>query len=119
MRARVPTVCFLLGCITGAGVTAQLTERLINKLTRPPQDVEVRAARCRGLVLRLRASGRHTYRFQAGRGRWVTIGQLDDFTIDEARLEADSLRGDSENMEKACQAPVVHDMMGGGLADCT
>jgi integrase len=46
------------------------------------------------LVLRCRASGKHTYRFQVRRGQWTTIGRLDDFSLEDARTEADALRGD-------------------------
>jgi integrase len=46
------------------------------------------------LVLRCRASGRHTYRLQVRRGRWLTIGAIDDFSPRQARAEADRLRGD-------------------------
>jgi integrase len=45
-------------------------------------------------VLRCRASGRHTYRLQVRRGRWLTIGAIDDFSPRQARAEAERLRGD-------------------------
>jgi integrase len=75
-------------------MTARLTEQLVARLVRSPRDMDVRDSRCRGLILRCRASGKHTYRFQVRRGRWTTIGRLDEFSLEEARSEADSLRGD-------------------------
>jgi integrase len=75
-------------------MTTLLTERLIQKLRRAPRDVDVRDTRCRGLVLRCRASGRHAFRFHARRGRWIAIGPLDAVTLTDARLQADGLRGD-------------------------
>jgi integrase len=71
-----------------------LTEKLLADLAKAPRDVDVRDTRCRGLVLRCRASGRHSWRFQARRGSAITIGAIDDFTIPQARTEADALRGD-------------------------
>ncbi len=44
-------------------------------------------------MLRVRRSGRRVYRFQVRRNRWITIGAVDDFEPDEARDEADKLRG--------------------------
>ena len=75
-------------------MTTLLTERLIHQLTRAPRDLEVRDTRCRGLVLRCRASGRHAYRFHARRGQWVAIGPIDAVTLADARTQADGLRGD-------------------------
>jgi integrase len=75
-------------------MTALLTEKLLAELVKKPRDVDVRDTRCRGLVLRCRESGRHTWRFQARRGSAITIGATDDFTIPQARIEADALRGD-------------------------
>ena len=60
-----------------------ITEGLLRKL--PTTDEDVYDTRTRGLVLRCRASGRHTYRLQVRRGRWLTIGNVDDFTPAEAR----------------------------------
>ena len=51
-------------------------------------NTDVYDTRTRGLVLRCRASGRHTYRLQIRRGRWLTIGAVDDFSPNEARVES-------------------------------
>lgn len=69
-----------------------ISEGLLRKL--PPANTDVYDTRTRGLVLRYRASGRHTYRLQVRRGRWLTIGAVDDFSPNEARVEAERLRGD-------------------------
>ncbi len=69
-----------------------ISESLLRRL--PSTDTDVYDTRTRGLVLRCRASGRHTYRLQVRRGRWVTIGAVDDFSPAQARVEADCLRGD-------------------------
>ena len=45
-------------------------------------------------MARCRASGRHTYRLLARRGRWSTVGAVDDFSPAQARAEAERLRGD-------------------------
>jgi len=69
-----------------------ISEGLLRKL--PAADKDIYDTRTRGLVLRCRASGRHTYRLQVRRGRWLTIGAVDDFSPVQARTEADRLRGD-------------------------
>ena len=69
-----------------------ISEGFLRKL--PPANTDIYDTRTRGLVLRCRASGRHTYRLQVRRGRWLTIGAVDDFSPAEARLEAERLRGD-------------------------
>jgi integrase len=69
-----------------------ISEGLLRKL--PTSDTDVYDTRTRGLVLRCRASGRHTYRLQVRRGRWLTIGPIDDFSPRQARAEAERLRGD-------------------------
>lgn len=69
-----------------------ISEGLLRKL--PTSDTDVYDTRTRGLVLRCRASGRHTYRLQVRRGRWLTIGAIDDYSPRQARAEAERLRGD-------------------------
>lgn len=75
-----------------------ITEGLLRKLTAADTDIardtDVYDTRARGLVLRCRTSGRHTYRLQVRRGRWLTIGAVDDFSPAQARAEAERLRGD-------------------------
>ena len=69
-----------------------ITEGVLRKL--PTADTDIYDTRARGLVLRCRASGSHSYRLQVRRGRWLTIGAIDDFSPAQARAEADRLRGD-------------------------
>ena len=69
-----------------------ISEGFLGKL--PPANTDIYDTRTRGMVLRCRASGRHTYRLQVRRGRWLTIGAADDFSPAEARLEVERLRGD-------------------------
>jgi len=73
-------------------VRTLISEGLLRKL--PTSDTDVYDTRTRGLVLRCRASGRHTYRLQVRRGRWLTIGAVDDYSPRQARAEAERLRGD-------------------------
>ena len=59
------------------------------------QDVDIYDAKLTGFVLRLRKSGRHAYRVQFGRGKWVTLGRITDLSPAEARLEAKKALGDA------------------------
>lgn len=60
----------------------------------PPARVQDRRdTKQRGLVLRLRPSGVHTYRVQLGRGHVETLGSIDDLTLEQARALALSRRG--------------------------
>lgn len=72
-----------------------ITDAVVRRLEPVSQDIW--DARCRGLVLRCRTSGRHSYIYQARRGRWITIGAVDAFRPDEARKKADELRVDIAN----------------------
>lgn len=38
--------------------------------------------------MRCRATGKHSFRVQLGRGRWITIGRVGVLTLDEARQQA-------------------------------
>lgn len=69
-----------------------ITEKVLRSLKRADKDIW--DSRERGLVLRCRASGKHSWRFQARRGEWFTIGRLEDFDLVQARREAAKLRGD-------------------------
>jgi integrase len=71
---------------------AVITGELVRGL--PNADVEIRDIRLPGLVLRCRASGRHTYRVQLGRGRWLTLGRAGVLSPDAARQEARIALGD-------------------------
>jgi integrase len=64
----------------------KLTADVVRKL--PLEDVDIWDAKYPGLVLRCRASGKHTYRVTYGRGKWVTLGRADVLTPDEAREQA-------------------------------
>lgn len=59
------------------------------------QEVDVYDTKLTGFVLRLRKSGRHTYRVQYGRGKWVTLGRITDLSPAEAREEAKKVLGDA------------------------
>jgi integrase len=69
---------------------ATINATLVRDLTAQPltRDSDVRDAKLRGFVLRLRRSGVHTYRVQVGRGQWVTLGTADKLTPQQARDEA-------------------------------
>lgn len=54
----------------GGNVKTLISEVPLKKL--PTTDSDIYDTRTRGLVLRVRASGRHTYRLQVRRGRWLT-----------------------------------------------
>jgi len=73
-----------------------LTQDAIRRLTRtPPSGTrDVYDTKQGGLVLRLRPSGSHTWRLLLGRGRWHTLGALDDLTPEEARGLARRVRGE-------------------------
>jgi integrase len=70
---------------------ASITTELLRKL--PLQNVDIRDTKLTGFILRCRASGHHSFRVEVGRGRRVTIGTIDKFTVDEARKEARNIIG--------------------------
>ena len=72
-----------------------LTQDTVRRLTRSPLTTtrDVYDTKQRGLVLRLRPSGSHTWRLLLGRGRWHTLGPLDDLAPEEARDLAKSVTG--------------------------
>lgn len=74
----------------------KLTQDSIRRLTRtaPATTRDVYDAKQSGLVLRLRPSGSHSWRVLLGRGRWHTLGTLDDVTPEAARELARGVRGD-------------------------
>jgi integrase len=53
-----------------------------------PEEVIVRDTDLKGFVVRLRASGRHTYGVNYGRGRFLTLGGSDRLTAGKARKAA-------------------------------
>lgn len=63
-----------------------LTADVVRKL--PKVDRDLYDTKLRGLVLRCRRSGTHSYRLNYGRGRWLTLGNADVLTPDEAREAA-------------------------------
>ncbi len=73
-----------------------LTQDAVRRLTRTPPNItrDVYDTKQGGLVLRLRPSGSHTWRLLLGRGRWHTLGALDDLTPDAARELAQGVRGE-------------------------
>ncbi|HXG86932.1 MAG TPA: site-specific integrase [Vicinamibacterales bacterium] len=60
-----------------------ITTDVVRKL--PKVDLDIYDAKFKGLVLRCRRSGTHTYRLTYGRGKWITLGPADVLTPDEAR----------------------------------
>jgi integrase len=73
-----------------------LTQDAVRRLTRTPPTTtrDVYDTKQAGLVLRLRPSGSHSWRVLLGRGRWHTLGLLDDVTPEAARGLARGVRGD-------------------------
>jgi integrase len=85
----------------------KLTQDTLRRLTkvRPATTTDVYDIKERGLVLRLRASGAHTWRVLLARGRWYTLATLDDVkTPEEARALASGIKGDVAKA-KALGAP--------------
>jgi integrase len=72
---------------------ANINSTLLRKLPEG-QDVDIYDSKLTGFVLRLRASGRHAYRVQLGRGKWVHLGRITDLTPAEAREQAQAALGD-------------------------
>ncbi len=60
-----------------------LTQAVIRTL--PTLDSDLYDTECEGLVLRTRATGRHTWRANLGRGRWLTLGSADSLPPAKAR----------------------------------
>lgn len=54
----------------------------------PSQNIDIRDLRLPGFVVRCRATGKHSFRVQLGRGRWITIGRVGVLSLDEARQQA-------------------------------
>src|SRR5690348_6433895 len=73
-----------------------LTQDVVRRLTRTPPSTtrDVYDTKQRGLVLRLRPSGSHSWRVLLGRGRWHTLGPLGDHTPEAARDLAKGVSGD-------------------------
>ncbi|MAS10321.1 tyrosine-type recombinase/integrase [Salinisphaera sp.] len=59
------------------------------------RDVDIYDTRLIGFALRVRKSGRHSYRVNYGRGKWATIGRLSDIKPAEAREQAQKILGDA------------------------
>lgn len=59
------------------------------------QDVDVYDTKLTGFALRLRKSGRHSYRVSYARGKWYTLGRIGDLTPAEAREQAKAILGDA------------------------
>ena len=59
------------------------------------RDLDIYDTRLTGFALRVRKSGRHSYRVSYARGKWATIGRVTDLTPAEAREEAQKVLGDA------------------------
>jgi integrase len=73
---------------------ANITTTLLRDLPEG-QDMDIRDTKLPGFVLRLRKTGRHSYRVQYGRGKWLHLGRITDLTPLEARAEAKKVVGDA------------------------
>lgn len=76
------------------GTSARITEALIVRAPDvlaehdAPSELVVRDLTLKGFVVRLRASGRHTYGVAWGRGKFLTLGTTDRLTTGQARTAA-------------------------------
>ena len=72
---------------------ANINSTLLRKLPEG-QNLDIYDSKLTGFVLRLRESGRHSYRVQLGRGKWLHLGRISDLTPAEAREQAQAALGD-------------------------
>jgi len=70
-----------------------LTQQFVANVKPGPCAYDVADAEKRGLVLRVRPSGKHSWLFRQGRGEWITIGRADEVPPALARKRADILIG--------------------------
>jgi integrase len=63
-----------------------ITTELLRTL--PREACDIADTKQRGLVIRCRPSGTHSYLVRAGRGKWITLGQVGKMTLSDARKEA-------------------------------
>lgn len=73
---------------------AKINNALVKALPQN-QDVDIYDTRLTGFILRVRKSGRHSYRVSYARGKSATIGRLCDLTPAQAREEAQKIQGDA------------------------
>ncbi|MCO6440705.1 MAG: site-specific integrase [Nitrococcus mobilis] len=59
------------------------------------RDMDIYDTKLIGFVLRLRKSGRHSWRVNYARGKWHTLGRLTDLKPAEAREQAKAILGDA------------------------
>jgi len=74
---------------------ARITQDVIGDLT--PQNLDIRDTKIAGFLVRCRASGKHSYLVQLGRGHYETIGRVGGMELPDARAAAEKLRGDLSN----------------------
>lgn len=58
------------------------------------QDMDIYDTKLTGFALRLRKSGKHSYRVNYARGKWYTLGRVTDLKPAEAREQAIKILGD-------------------------
>jgi integrase len=77
-------------------VKANLSQKLIAKLIKElgTRDLTVFDTEQKGLILRLRVSGAHSYRVQLARGKFLTLGETDRLTPEAAREMASAKLGE-------------------------
>jgi len=59
------------------------------------RDVDIYDTKLTGFAVRVRKSGRHSYRVNYARGKWFTIGRVSDLTPAQAREQAKQVLGDA------------------------
>lgn len=58
------------------------------------EDLDIYDTKLIGFALRLRKSGRHSWRVNYARGKWYTLGRISDLKPAEAREQAQAILGD-------------------------
>src|SRR4051794_12692756 len=104
-----------------------LTDLLVRSVRPPPSGrTEITDARCRGLTLRVTATGEKTwafrYRDRGGRTQRLTLGRYPDVALSDARARADNERrrvagGTSPAAEKRAERRSADTLYFNHLAD--
>ncbi len=102
-------------------MSTHLTQAVIRAL--PTIDSDLYDTECDGLVLRTRASGRHTWRANLGRGKWLTLGSADSLPPAKARDLARAARvavaagGDPIAAKRRTRAATLGDFLTAAYAE--
>ncbi|MDP2052868.1 MAG: integrase arm-type DNA-binding domain-containing protein, partial [Acidobacteriota bacterium] len=79
---------------TSKGTSNRITEALVGRAVEllaaadSPDELVVRDVELKGFVVRIRATGKHTYGVAYGRGKFLTLGGTDRLTAGQARTAA-------------------------------